>query len=154
MTNEDMTPITIAVSSRQSGKTKTLIDALLDRANERGIKVEIVEPQPVAVAALRMEIDHPSQGTIKRIADRAYSDGRASRDAELADARAGREIEQQMLRNVPATIRAAKAEAHREGYEAAICRIYPTADADPEIIDQFMASYETPNPYRHDGGQQ
>jgi len=38
------TRVTFAVHSRKSGKTQQMIDQLLDRANERGITVEIVEP--------------------------------------------------------------------------------------------------------------
>lgn len=38
--------VALVTSGRQSGKTSRTIDALLDRANERGIAVEIIEPKP------------------------------------------------------------------------------------------------------------
>ena len=44
------------------------------------------------------------------------------------------------------------AEIHREGYSDAICRIYPTADDDAEILDQFMDGYETPTRYQTKDG--
>ena len=46
------------------------------------------------------------------------------------------------------------AEIHREGYSDAICRIYPTADDDAEILDQFMDGYETPTRYQAKDGAQ
>ena len=46
------------------------------------------------------------------------------------------------------------AEIHREGYSDAICHIYPTADDDAEILDQFMDGYETPTRYQAKDGAQ
>ena len=39
-----MPSVTLAVASRSSGKTKALIESLLQQADARGIRVEIVEP--------------------------------------------------------------------------------------------------------------
>jgi len=39
-----MPSVTLAVASRSSGKTKALIESLLQQADARGLRVEIVEP--------------------------------------------------------------------------------------------------------------
>jgi len=39
-------PPLVQVGGRRGGKTSALIDALLDRANERGIQVQIIDPHP------------------------------------------------------------------------------------------------------------
>jgi len=52
------TTISIAVASRQAGKTQTMVDRILDRANERGIVVKIVESSvaPRIIQAPPLEI--------------------------------------------------------------------------------------------------
>jgi len=46
--NPEATHVGIMVRSRQSGRTREMIDALLARANELGVRVEIIEPEPTA----------------------------------------------------------------------------------------------------------
>lgn len=89
--------------------------------------------------AAEAEIEHPTQGTIKRIADRAFADGRASLVAEVASLRAqlatfhhtvtvttrivdeGTEDEQRVVDRVTFKCRAAA---------DADCRTYPDCDCE------------------------
>lgn len=89
--------------------------------------------------AAEAEIEHPTQGTIKRIADRAFADGRASLVAEVASLRAqlatfhhtvtvttrivdeGTENEQRVVDRITFKCRAAA---------DADCRTYPDCDCE------------------------
>jgi hypothetical protein len=60
-------------------------------------------------------------------------------------------IREDVAKALVAHDREKQAEARREGYEAAICWIFPTANTDPEFLGQFMGDYETPAEYRNTG---
>lgn len=79
-------PTPVVLAARAGGKTQRMIDAILDRANERGVQVEVIQPpewegttriqQALAVAisilgerAARADPDHPIVEDVRILTD-------------------------------------------------------------------------------------
>lgn len=65
-TKAQLPTVTLAVAARSSGKTKALIETLLQQADARGLRVEIVEPTHT-VADLTEQL-RQAQGALAAIA--------------------------------------------------------------------------------------